>query len=131
MPGQEGVIFGFCGENGHKISPLFNMASKSNILLTTENQIFNDLSKHAYYSGCLGLFVKKLTSHTATAISQQKLFNKSWVGGLKCHQFIKIRVDHREGRVFISFTCHCQVTVMMGFKKNVGKNVWARAHGPL
>ena len=31
----------------------------------------------------------------------------------------KIRVDHREGRVFISFNCHCQVTVFMISKKMV------------
>ena len=35
----------------------------------------------------------------------------------ECRQLIKIRVDHREGRVCISVDCHCQVTVIMSSKK--------------
>ena len=54
------------------------------------------------------------SQHIYLVISLHKLLNKRVD---ECRQLIKIRVDHREGRVCISFDCHCQVTVIMSSKK--------------
>ena len=55
------------------------------------------------------------SQHIYLVISLHKLLNKRVD---ECRQLIKIRVDHREGRVCISFDCHCQVTVIMSSKKS-------------
>ena len=55
------------------------------------------------------------SQHIYLVISLHKLLNKRVD---ECRQLIKIRVDHREGRVCISFDCHFQVTVIMSSKKS-------------
>ena len=59
----------------------------------------------------------------------QSMSNASPLMSGSIRGYIKIRVDHREGRVFISF--NCQVTIIMRSKKSEKKSVWALAHGPL
>ena len=55
------------------------------------------------------------SQHIYLVISLHKLLNKRVD---ECRQLIKIRVDHREGRVCISFDCHSQMNVIMSSKKS-------------